>query len=161
MFFSTLKNFGFDGFLLLLLCMIVLAYIYPPLGVGDGTLSLKNIANYGIAAIFFFYGLRLSPAKLRAGLSNWRLHLVVHFSTFILFPLIILCIKPLFTGNENTLLWLGIFFMAALPSTVSSSVVMVTIAGGHMPAAIFNASMSSLKGVVITPWWVVLVLSGQ
>jgi sodium/bile acid cotransporter 7 len=43
--------------------------------------------------------------------------------------------------------------VAALPSTVSSSVVMVAIAGGNIPAAIFNASISSLIGVFITPLW--------
>jgi sodium/bile acid cotransporter 7 len=38
-----------------------------------------------------------------------------------------------------------------LPSTVSTSVVMVSIAGGNLPAAIFNASLSSLLGIVLTP----------
>ncbi|WP_410528265.1 bile acid:sodium symporter [Sphingobacterium sp. T2] len=43
--------------------------------------------------------------------------------------------------------------MAALPSTVSSSVVMVSLAKGNVPAAIFNASISGLIGVLITPLW--------
>src|SRR5690606_9094208 len=38
-----------------------------------------------------------------------------------------------------------------LPSTVSSSVVMVAIAKGNIPAAIFNASISGLIGVLVTP----------
>jgi solute carrier family 10 (sodium/bile acid cotransporter), member 7 len=46
---------------------------------------------------------------------------------------------------------MGIFFLACLPSTVSSAVVMVSIAGGNIPAAIFNASLSMLIGVFITP----------
>ena len=48
-------------------------------------------------------------------------------------------------------LWLGVFFLATLPSTVSSSVVMTNIAKGNVPAAIFDASVSSLLGVFITP----------
>jgi sodium/bile acid cotransporter 7 len=51
------------------------------------------------------------------------------------------------------MLWLGAFYLAALPSTVSSSVVMVSIAGGNLPAAIFNASISSIIGIFITPLW--------
>lgn len=51
-----------------------------------------------------------------------------------------------------------IFFLAALPSTVSSSVVMVSIARGNVPAAIFNASISGLIGVVVTPLWMGLFL---
>lgn len=48
---------------------------------------------------------------------------------------------------------LGISYLGALPSTVSASVVLVSIAGGNVPAAIFNASISSLFGVVFTPIW--------
>ncbi|HLW63634.1 MAG TPA: bile acid:sodium symporter [Flavobacterium sp.] len=43
--------------------------------------------------------------------------------------------------------------MAALPSTVSSSVVMVSLAKGNIPAAIFNASISGIIGILITPLW--------
>jgi sodium/bile acid cotransporter 7 len=48
---------------------------------------------------------------------------------------------------------LGISYLSALPSTVSASVVMVSIAGGNLPGAIFNASISSLLGVILTPAW--------
>jgi sodium/bile acid cotransporter 7 len=65
----------------------------------------------------------------------------------------------LFDSTHNRLLWLGIFYVAILPSTVSSSVVMVSIANGNIPAAIFNASISSLIGVFITPLWLSLFLS--
>lgn len=53
----------------------------------------------------------------------------------------------------KTGIWLGIFFLATLPSTVSSSVVMTNIARGNVPAAIFDASISSLLGVFLTPLW--------
>ncbi len=119
---------------------------------------MGEIATYGVSVIFFFYGLRLSPEKLKAGLTNWRLHTMIHFSTFVLFPLLALAVRPLFKGSENELLWLSIFFLTTLPSTVSSSVVMVSIANGNIPAAIFNASISSLMGVFITPLWMGLVL---
>lgn len=149
---------GLDGFLLALLSMIGLAYIYPYPGMKSSPVPLGEIATYGVSVIFFFYGLRLSPEKLKAGLTNWRLHTMIHFSTFILFPLLALAIRPLFKGSENELLWLSIFFLTTLPSTVSSSVVMVSIANGNIPAAIFNASISSLMGVFITPLWMGLVL---
>ncbi len=153
------KKVGLDWFILALIGMIFLAYLWPDPGVQKGLLSLKNIAGYGISLIFFFYGLRLSPEKLKEGLSNWRLHLVVQISTFILFPVIILLVKRIFGQNGNELFWLGVFYLAALPSTVSSSVVMVSIAGGNIAAAIFNASISSLIGIFITPVWMGIVLS--
>lgn len=150
---------GLDWFLLALLSMIGLAYLWPAPGVQKGIFSIDSLADYGVSLIFFFYGLRLSPDKLRAGLSNWRLHLTVHLTTFVVFPLIILGLRPLFETTDTRLLWLGAFYVAALPSTVSSSVVMVSIAGGNVPAAIFNASISSLIGVFLTPLWMGLVLS--
>jgi sodium/bile acid cotransporter 7 len=59
-------------------------------------------------------------------------------------------------GTSHHTLWLGFLFLAALPSTVSSSVVMVNIAKGNVPAAIFNASISGLIGIAITPLWMSL-----
>lgn len=155
---NLMRRIGVDGFILALLSMIILAWLWPKGGTGRGTFSLSWLANIGVSLVFFFYGLKLSPEKLKAGLSNWRLHLVVQLSTFLLFPLILLAVRPLFTGSSAELLWLGTFFLASLPSTVSSSVVMVSIAEGNIPAAIFNASVSSIIGVFITPLWMQLVL---
>ncbi|WP_347156389.1 bile acid:sodium symporter family protein [Pontibacter chitinilyticus] len=150
---------GLDWFLLALAGMILLAYLWPQIGIDREPLSLGEIANYGVSVIFFFYGLRLSPAKLKAGLSTWRLHLVVQVSTFVLFPLLILPLHRFVEGTPEATLWLGVFYLSALPSTVSSSVVMVSIAGGNMAAAIFNASISSLIGIFITPLWMGLFLT--
>lgn len=152
------KRFGFDWFIVALLSMILLAYLWPAPGVQEGFFSLSSLAAYGVSVIFFFYGLKLNADKLRIGLSNWRLHLVVQGATFIIFPLIVSGAKFFFQHEENEWLWMGVFFLAALPSTVSSSVVMVSIARGNVPAAIFNASISSLLGVFITPFWMGLVM---
>jgi len=96
---------------------------------------------------------------LREGLRNYRLHLVIHLTTFVVFPAIVLFARSLLLTPDTELLWMGIFYVAALPSTVSSSVVMVSIAGGNIPAAIFNASISSLIGVFITPLWMSFLLT--
>lgn len=156
---ALLSKAGFDGFLLMIGIMILLAYFFPQPGMVKEPVSLEEIANAGVSLIFFFYGLRLSVAKLKAGLANWKMHIVVQLTTFLFFPLIVLAVRPLFTGTDLELLWLGVFFLAALPSTVSSSVVMVSIARGNIPAAIFNASISSLIGVVVTPLWVGLFIA--
>jgi len=135
--------------------MIALAYWVPGI---EETFPLEIISSIGISGIFFFYGLKLSPSQMKAGLSNLRLHLLVQLSTFIIFPLLVLAALPLMNTEEQKILWLGVFFLAALPSTVSSSVVMVSIAKGNIPGAIFNASMSGLLGIVLTPIWMSLFL---
>lgn len=141
-----------DPFILFLLIMVGMAYFFPE---PAHLLPLDTLASVGISLVFFFYGLKLSPASIRSGLSNRKLHLVIHVFTFVVFPLLALAVKPFFSSGE---VWLGLFFLAALPSTVSSSVVMVSLAGGNIPAAIFNASISGLIGIFITPLWMSLFL---
>lgn len=148
---DLLKKAGIDGFIISLAIVILLACMFPGAGTGEGPFSLSAIGDYGVALVFFFYGLKLNREKVKAGLGNWKLPIVIHLSTFVLFPLILLAVRPLVTAVGGASLWPGCFFLAALPSTVSSSVVMVSIAAGNIPAAIFNASISSILGVVITP----------
>ena len=45
----------------------------------------------------------------------------------------------------------GFLYLAALPSTVSSSVALTSLARGNVPIAIFNATLSSIIGVFATP----------
>lgn len=144
---------GLNGFFLCMLVALGLSWLFPFYGTTQSPLPLGFVTQYGIPVIFFFYGVRLSPEQLRAGLSNWKLHVLVQSTTFILFPLIVLLFSFLRNDPEYQLLWLGSFYLAALPSTVSSSVVMVSIAHGNLPAAIFNASLSSMLGIFITPLW--------
>ncbi|NBB19873.1 bile acid:sodium symporter [Runella sp. CRIBMP] len=158
---QLLAKVGINGFFFALLGMIVLAYFFPSFGTEQSPLHLPDIAEYGVSIIFFFYGLKLNPEKLKSGLSNWKLHLVIQLTTFVLFPFIILGIGKAFNLDTSSLKWLGIFYLATLPSTVSSSVVMVAIAGGNIPAAIFNASISSIIGIFITPLWMSRLLEKQ
>lgn len=159
---KTLAKAGINGFFFALILMVFLAYLFPQVGAEDGYLPLGEITDIGVFLIFFFYGVKLSPAQLRLGLSNYKLHLLIQATTFILFPIIILALHFI-TGSSSSYMWIGVFYLAALPSTVSSSVVMVSIAGGNLPAAIFNASVSSLIGILITPLWmgVFLDVSGS
>lgn len=147
-----------DKFVLAIIASIGLAYFFPQWGSKESAIPLDLIGSMGISLIFFFYGLKLSPEQTKTGLKNWKLHVLVQLSTFLLFPLIVLAFYPLITTDHNKTLWLAFLFLAALPSTVSSSVVMVSIAKGNVPAAIFNASISGLVGIVITPLWMGLFL---
>lgn len=156
---SLLRQVGVDGFVSLLLVAILVAWLVPSWGSGGGGFSLGDLADYGISLIFFFYGMKLGPSKFRAELGNTRLHLLIHIATFIVFPVLVLGAMQVFPTAGNWYLWLGIFFMAALPSTVSSSVVMVSIARGNVPGAIFNASISSLMGVFLTPLWMSIFIN--
>jgi sodium/bile acid cotransporter 7 len=156
---QQLSKFGIDPFILSLLGVILLAWWQPQWGAASHPLHLKTIASAGISVIFFLYGIKLSPEKLKLGLKNIRLHLLIQSTTFLIFPALAWIAWMFFSGGQSNDLWLSIFFLTALPSTVSSSVVMVSIAGGNIPGAIFNASISGLIGVVMTPLMMGLVMT--
>jgi sodium/bile acid cotransporter 7 len=147
-----LKNI--DGFIIGLFLMILLAWLFPQLGVYDGAFNLEHATDIGITLIFFFYGLKLSPKQMKEGLSNYRLHLLIQLATFVLFPCLIITFLPFIHTEEQEMIWLAMFFLAVLPSTVSSSVVMVVLAKGNIAGAIFNASISGLIGIIVTPLWI-------
>lgn len=156
---ALLGRVGIDWFLLGLILAVVLAYLRPGIGSDASPVPWDRLLTFGVALVFFFYGLRLSPESLRTGMRNWRLHLLVQASTFLLFPLIGLAMHPLFGADApSQTLWSSIFYLCVVPSTVSTSVVMVSVGGGNLPAAIFNASISSLIGLIMTPLWVSMVL---
>ncbi len=136
-----------DPFVVLIILVIIFARMFPELGIERDWVHPSAVTKWGVMIIFFFYGLKLNRAKVVEGISNYRLHILIQVMTFVVFPLIIWPFMP----HKPDALWLGIFFVAALPSTVSTSVVMVSIARGNVPAAIFNSSISSLLGVVLTP----------
>ncbi|MGL6225562.1 MAG: bile acid:sodium symporter family protein [Thermoguttaceae bacterium] len=148
-----------DWFVLALGGMILLAYLVPQPSAMQHPVSLHQLCDYGVAIIFFFYGLKLGWKSFFNNSRNWRLHLLVHCTTFILYPSIIFVILHFFGTNPPTELWIGVFFLAALPSTVSSSVVMVSLARGNVPAAVFCAALSSILGIFLTPLWMKLFLT--
>ena len=145
-----------NGFIIALFAAILLAYLFPSLLTA---LPLDTIIDIGIGLIFFFYGLKLAPSELKAGFFNYRAHLLIQSVTFLLFPLLTFIFIPLFEGGTRSDLWIAIFFLGVLPSTVSSSVVMVAIAKGNLPTAIFNASISGLIGIIVTPLWLSLFMA--
>ncbi len=147
-----------DKFVLALIAGVFIAYLFPGPAGGQSGVILGYISTAGISLIFFFYGLRLSTEKIKLGLKNWKLHILVQSTTFLLFPLMVLVFYPFIRNEQQEILWLGLFFMAVVPSTVSSSVVMVSMGRGNIPAAIFNASISGIIGIFLTPLWMGLFL---
>ena len=152
-----------DPFLAGMVVAILLAALFPAPGADGGWLHPELLTKAGIALVFFLNGALLSFKALSDGVMRWRLHLMIQAATFILFPLIglaFLAIAGRWIGPD---LRLGLFYLCAIPSTVSSSVAMTAAAKGNVPVALFNATTSSLVGIVITPLWMSLLLktSGQ
>jgi solute carrier family 10 (sodium/bile acid cotransporter), member 7 len=152
------RPFYRDWFLGGMAAAVVLATLFPEFGRSGGPMHADVVSDVGIALVFFLHGLGLSIASLRSGVSRWKVHLLVQTYTFVVFPLLWLVLDVLAGRWVPEPLRLGFFFLCALPSTISSSVAMTAVARGNVPAAIFNATVSSLLGVFLTPLLVSLLV---
>jgi sodium/bile acid cotransporter 7 len=151
-------KFKFDWFLKGMLLAVALAFLWPAPGAHGGFLHPELLNKTGIALIFFLNGLGLSLYALRDGALRWRVHLLIQASTFLIFPLLGWVLIKLTGGWMSVDLQTGFFYLCALPSTVSSSVALTVAARGNVPVAVFNATLSSLIGVLLTPLWMAWIL---
>jgi sodium/bile acid cotransporter 7 len=148
-----------DNFTLALIGTLVLASFLPCRGAALE--AVDHLTNVAIALLFFLHGAKLSRQAVIAGASHWRLHALVLLTTFVLFPLFGLALKPLLSPLVTPTLYAGILFLCTLPSTVQSSIAFTSIAKGNVPAAVCSASASSIIGIFVTPVVVSLVLSSH
>jgi sodium/bile acid cotransporter 7 len=148
-----------DVFTFAILCMVALASFLPV--TGEAAVVFGDITAVAIGLLFFLHGAKLSREALVSGMTHWRLHLLVLASTFVMFPLLGLVIKPLALLMLTPDLYLGILFLCVLPSTVQSSIAFTAVARGNVPAAICSATASNFLGIFLTPLLVsTLVLHG-
>ena len=154
-----LKNW----FVLTLPLVVALAWIVPDLGATSGWLQSQITTKIGVALIFLLQGLTIPTSALHQGMKNWRLHVIVQVFIFVLFPLLGLAFDRLAGSYMPPTLRIGFLFLSVLPSTISTSPVLTTMAGGNTVGAIFNAVLSNLLGIVLTPLWAswLMKTSGQ
>lgn len=146
-----------DKFLIAIVSTALISSAFP---LGGEALYLFSIATQcAVALLFFFHGARLSGRAVLDGLLNWRLHLTVFISTFVIFPILGLTAGMLIPGLKESTFYIGIIYLCLLPSTVQSSIAFTSIAGGNVSAAIVSASGSSILGMFIPPLLLGLLLS--
>jgi len=138
-----------DKFLAAILLTVAFATVMPVRG--QPATAFGWLTEAAIALLFFMHGAKLSPREALLGARHWRLHTMVFLSTFVLFPLLGVSARWLAPGLLPDTLWAGVILLAALPSTVQSSIAFTSVAGGNMPAALCSASASNLFGVFLTP----------
>jgi sodium/bile acid cotransporter 7 len=145
-----------DNFTFALLSVVTFASLLP----ASGKLAhlFEILTTVAIGLLFFLHGAKLSREAIMNGITHWRLHLLVFGSTFVLFPLLGLALKPLLLPLMTPELYTGVLYLCVLPATVQSAIAFTAMARGNLPAAICSASASTLLGVFITPVLVNLVV---
>ncbi len=138
-----------DGYILLILGMVVLASVLPARG--EVRPALEAAVSIGIGLVFFLHGARLSREAVIAGATQWRLHALILAATFVLFPLLTLGATALPGWVLPASLAPGLVFLGCLPSTIQSSIGFTAIARGNVAATVAAAMASNLIGIVLTP----------
>ncbi len=146
---SWLQRLRIDKFLLVLILVVIVASLFPCEGIWKT--FFEHLTTAAIALLFFMHGAKLSREAIIAGMSHWKLHLLVFLSTFALFPLLGLAMNLLVPGIMTPTVYLGFLYLCALPATVQSAIAFTSAAGGNVAAAICSASASSILGVFLSP----------
>jgi sodium/bile acid cotransporter 7 len=146
-----------DNFTLTLIAVVIVATVLPCRG--DWAVAFNAITSIAIGLLFFMHGAKLSREAIVAGITHWRLHLLVFACTFLMFPVLGVALRPLLEPLVTPDLYIGILFLCALPATVQSAIAFTSMARGNVPAAVCSASASSLIGIFLTPVLVGVLLS--
>lgn len=147
----AVRKLAQDRFILAMIAALLIGLLVPGPGAHEGMISLKTVAKFGVMAIFFLHGANLAPDVFLNGVKRWRVHIVVHTTTFLVFPALGLVVIMVFGGVLAPELRLGLMFLCALPSTIASAIALTSVGRGNIPVAVFNASLSGLIGLVATP----------
>ena len=148
-----------DPFIVALVATALIASFVP--ATGSALEVLEHATVIAIGLLFFLYGARLSTAETIAGLTSWRLHLVILATTFIVFPLLGLTTQLLDGNLLRPSLASGVLLLCLVPSTVQSCIVYTRTAGGNVAGAVVSASLSNLLGVFVTPALVALLMAAD
>lgn len=136
--------------------LLALAWLWPSLGGGvDALLPMRKLA---VAVLFFMAGVSLRPRDVARSAGKVRCHIVIHAALFGLFPALVAGTHFPFDRMAGGQITLGLYALSALPATVSSCVVFTTLAYGSSGIALFNAVLSNLIGLFVSPLLFLLFL---
>lgn len=108
-----------------------------------------------IIFIFFFSGLTLNLSRVSSGMKDHKSIVTALGLIFIAAPLIAVCFS--FLPVEGDII-IGIFLVSAMPTTLSSGVVMTGKAGGNIANALLITIIAGFIAVFTVPYTLELLL---
>jgi sodium/bile acid cotransporter 7 len=111
---KRLSAIPIDSFLLAPVATVALGALVPAHGEAADVVSAA--AKAAIALLFFLYGNRLSPEQPWHGVHQWRLHLLVLTTTFVIFPMLGLAARALVPSVLTIDLYNGQLFWSSKKS---------------------------------------------
>ncbi|CAF1370227.1 unnamed protein product [Adineta ricciae] len=157
---ELLKKFWF---LVGLAFVVVLAALFPSIGASNGPLHAEYTLKWGcVIVIFLLSGLGLPTRTLKNELFHYRLHIFTQTFNLVFIPLIVFGICLLLAKTSfNKIFIAGIITMACTSTTISSNVIMTKNAGGNEAAALVNAVLGNVLGIVVSPALIWLFMSNS
>jgi len=155
---SILQSLRKNWFLVGLLVVITAAVLLPGLGkeMNAGGLTTKII----VLILFLSAGFTLPSEQIKSGLRNYKLHLYLQLFVFGIIPLYFFITARFFNNYLDGYVVIGLYALAVLPTTLSTSVVFTQTSGGNVVGALFNSAFANVAGIFISPLLLSLFLSG-
>ena len=110
-----------------------------------------HIVEFLIGAVFFSSGLTIRFRQMVQGLSDVKTFVVVQVISFVLFPLL-MGISASWLFPEPRDLHVGFGLLLAVPTTITSCVILTTAANGTTAVALVSAVGGNLLGVLVSPF---------
>ncbi|MEM9160215.1 MAG: bile acid:sodium symporter family protein [Verrucomicrobiota bacterium] len=145
---SFLKS---QGFTLALIAAVIAATLFPEFGAQGGLLKSEFTTKALVALTFLIQGLSLPTTQILKSAAKVKLHLYCQICNFVLAPLIMLGALVLVGSHFHPGIYTGFIYLAVLPTTISSAIVMTNNADGDSSAALFSTTLSNILGVFATP----------
>lgn len=152
---------GRNWFLVGLAAAVGTAFLFPAAGADGGALHADVSTKVAVSVIFVLQGLILPLEAVHAGLMRWKLHVMVQSWIFVVIPFLAIALEIVFGRYFPSEFRIGFLFLAVLPTTISSAVVLTSLAGGNAAGALVNTTLSNLAGVVVTPLWLGILLQAK
>lgn len=144
-----LTLFKKNWFLLGLVFALILGGLLP--GAGD-TLNPDGRTQRVFVFIFFFMvGFTLPSEQILHGIRNVKLHVTAQLFIFLVIPLYFAATAPLFQNYLGGNLLIGLYALAVLPTTLSTSNIFTQTSGGNTVGTMFNAALSNTLGIIVSP----------
>ena len=151
---SLLKR---QWFVLGLLIAVLFSFQFPQWGASGGPLHTDLSTNIAIILVFLIQGWMLPTEVLAKCMLRVKIHLFTQAFIFLVFPLVILFGDLFWSSYMSNPLRYGFFFLAVVPTTITSAIIYTSQAEGSIPIALVNTTISNVAGIIITPLWMLIL----
>ncbi len=152
---ATTSFFRKQWFIFALIVAVTLGILFPQVAaLNEG----NRITTVIVALVFLGMGFTLPSESLITGLKKWKIHLFIQAYIFLFIPALFFVSISFFKQSVSTEIYIGLLALAVLPTTISTCSVFTQISGGDVALTLFNASLSNIIGVIVSPLLLSLLL---